>query len=201
MRAFIAVDVPDEARQSLAVLQRELAASGADVKWVAPEQLHLTLKFLGEITEEQRGAMEAALARIGQQEAAFEMRLAGTGAFPSVTAPRVVWVDVVEGQEPLARIAARLNEEGARRGIEAEGRPFAAHLTLGRVRSPKQRTALVERLRASLWQPPAPWRVESLTFYQSVLSAAGPTYTVLADVPLLSPCSKRGQTPERPLCP
>ena len=184
MRAFIAVPVPDEARAALAVLQQELAASRADVKWVEPSQLHLTLKFLGEISEAQRDALKTALAQIGQEEPAFAMRLEAVGAFPTVAAPRVVWVGVEEGREPLARIAARLNEEGARLGITPEARAFSAHLTLGRVRSPTRRAALVERLRAVYWEPSAPWRVTTLRLYQSVLSSSGPAYTVLSEVPL-----------------
>ena len=184
MRAFIAVPVPDEARAALAALQQELAASRADVKWVDLAHGHLTLKFFGEISEAQRDALTTALVTIGQEEPAFAMRLEAVGAFPTVAAPRVVWVGVEEGREPLARIAARLNEEGARLGLTPEARAFSAHLTLGRVRSPKGRAALVARLRAGHWEPPSPWAVTGLRLYRSVLSSSGPIYTVLAEVPL-----------------
>lgn len=187
MRAFIAVSLPEEVRTSLANLQRELARSGADVKWVEPENLHLTLKFLDEITDEQRREVETLLRRIGTQHHAFMLALHEAGAFPSVNAPRVVWVGCGEGAEVLARIAGQVEQESATWGFRKEERPFAAHLTIGRVRSPRRRQELAQSLQTTSWQPPAPWRVEMLTLYQSVLGSAGPRYTSLADIPLAAP--------------
>ena len=184
MRAFIGIGLPEDIRRSLTQLQRELAESQADVKWVAGDHLHVTLKFLDEISEEQRRAIETLLGSVAEREEPFPLSLAGVGAFPSVNAPRVVWAGLSEGKEIGARIAQAIEAEGRTIGLRQEERPFSPHLTLGRVRSPKQREALTQRLSAVRWQLPPPWRVSSLTFYQSVLSSAGPRYTVLADIPL-----------------
>ena len=100
MRAFIAVGLPDEVRDALARLQRQLDASRADVKWVEPANLHLTLKFLADITEAQRAGMETLLRQIAGHQPKFVMRLGALGAFPTLTAPRVVWVGCEEGREP-----------------------------------------------------------------------------------------------------
>ena len=184
MRAFIGIALPDDVRRAAHHLQQDLAESGADVKWVAPANLHVTLKFLGEITEEQRTRMEDRLARVAHQEEPFEAGLDRVGAVPSMTAPRVIWVGVGQGRESVVRLAEAIERESSALSFPREERSFAAHVTLGRVRSPRNRQALVERLRGAAWQPPGPWRVTSVTFYQSILESSGPTYTILADVPL-----------------
>jgi 2'-5' RNA ligase len=184
MRTFIAVELPQTVRAGLVTLQGELAKAQADVKWVEPENLHLTLKFLGEITDEQRQAIESLLKRVADHEEPFTLGLGGVGAFPSVTAPRVIWVGLGEGEEPVARVAQMIEEGGRAIGLRREERPFATHLTLGRVRSSRRRTALAQLLRETTWEPPSPWRVTSITLYQSVLGPGGPRYTVLADIPL-----------------
>ncbi len=184
MRAFIGIRLPDEIREALVRLQEELGASGADVKWVAPASLHVTLKFLDEITEAQRQAVEASLRRLAGTEPGFALGVAGVGAFPSMSAPRVVWVGLSEDREAVARIAQAIEREGTTIGLPREERPFSPHLTLGRVRSSRHLAALTQRLSASTWQPPPPWRVSLLTLYHSILGATGPTYTVLGEFPL-----------------
>lgn len=184
MRAFVAVNVPADVQRALGALQRDLAASGADVTWVRPEQVHLTLKFLDDISNEQRQGLEALLARLAASEPSFRIALETVGAFPSVDAPQVLWVGVGEGREPLTRLAEGLEQGSAAWQVRREPRPFTAHATIGRVRSGRCRRQLADRLRASAWPPPPPWPVRSLTFYRSDLSAAGPTHTVLADCPL-----------------
>ena len=187
MRAFIGIPLPGDIRACLERLQRELAASGADVKWVAPDHWHVTLKFLDEMSHEQRHAVEALLARLVRREAPFQIRLEGLGAFPSMQAPRVVWVGITQGNEALARLAGAIDREGAALDLRAEARAFSPHLTLGRVRSPRGRAALARQLETTAWPAPAAWRVASLVLYQSVLSPEGPHYTALADIPLRGP--------------
>ena len=183
MRAFIALALPEEVREALGRLQQDLVASRADVKWVEPDHLHVTMKFLGEITEDQRHAVEAMLRRLAEREAPFLLGVQVLGAFPSATAPRVLWVGLADGRERVQRMAEVIEREGAALSFVREDRPFAAHVTLGRVRSSRHRQQLARALLNTTWQPPAPWRVASITLYQSVLGSVGPRYTVLADVP------------------
>src|SRR3989338_8018709 len=105
MRAFIGIALPDAVRSSLAGLQRQLSESGADVKWVEPANLHVTLKFLDEITDDQRRVVEALLGRVAAQETPFTLRLVDVGAFPSMKAPRVIWVGITEGRDRVVRLA------------------------------------------------------------------------------------------------
>ena len=184
MRAFIAMTLPETVRASLATLQRTLAESRADVKWVKPEHLHVTMKFLGEITEEQRRAVEAMLRQVASSIQPFPLSLRELGAFPSMRAPRVIWVGIEEGKEPLVRLAEGIEREGAAAALQKEERPFAAHVTLGRVRSPKGHQALVQALSEATWTPPPPWTANHVTLYESVLSSSGPTYSSLAEVPV-----------------
>ena len=181
MRAFIGIGLPEHVRASLAAIQAELGGSGADVKWVAAALLHVTLKFLDEITDAQRQSVEALLHRVAGSEQAVTLGIAGVGAFPSVSAPRIVWVGLSEGGDRLARIVAMIEAEGRSLGLRREERPFTPHLTLGRVRSSMNLAALTQRLQAIEWVPPQAWLVSSLTLYQSVLSASGPAYTVLGE--------------------
>jgi len=184
MRAFIGIALPDAVRSSLVSLQRRLGESGADVKWVEPEHLHVTLKFLDEITDEQRRRIEELLVRVAGGEGSFALGLKPVGAFPSLRAPRVVWVGLEEGRQPVIRIAERIEQEGQAIGLRREERPFAAHVTLGRVRSPKRREALAQRFQILAWEPPPTFRVVALTLYQSELGSSGPRYTALAEMPL-----------------
>jgi len=102
-----------------------------------------------------------------------------------LTAPRVVWVGTSGGRDTVLRIAASIERECEAIQLPREERPFAAHVTLGRVRSPRGRQALYQRLRDTAWRPPGPWRVTALTLYQSVLGSGGPRYTALDEVPLI----------------
>ena len=184
MRAFIAIPLPSEVQEALSALQRDVAKARADVKWVRQDQLHVTLKFLGEISEAQREVMTAMLRRVADATSPLALGVAELGAFPSVTAPRVIWVGLRGEVEAVRRMAATIEQEGGRLGLPKDDRPFAAHVTLGRVRSSRGREALAQQLRATVWVPPPPWQVSHMRLYQSVLSPSGPSYTVLAEIPL-----------------
>jgi 2'-5' RNA ligase len=183
MRAFIAVELPEAVRAALAHVQQALAASRADVKWVEPENLHLTMRFLGEISDAQGEAVKQLVERVAASGPPVTMNLRELGAFPSVGAPRVIWVGVEQGRDDLTRLAEQI-EEGCRGlGLSAEPRPFAAHVTLGRVRSPKRRRELSDALARLTWEPPPPWDARALTLFQSVLSSSGPRYTPIVQAP------------------
>ena len=179
MRAFVAVELPDEARAALQNLQQTLAESQADVAWVKPQNLHVTMRFLGEIADGQRRDIETLLSRIAAGTTPFQTSFSMLGAFPSVSAPRVIWVGIEEGKEHLEKIAKEL--EGGLRSLKipSEDRAFVAHVTLGRVRSSKNRRELVERMRSVAWKAPDPFVSDHLTLFQSTLTPAGSIYTLI----------------------
>jgi len=181
MRTFIAIDLNEENVEKIAGLQSELKKSDADVKWVEPENIHLTLKFLGEISEEQAGQVKNILDKIASDFRPFEVSLTEIGAFPKLDYPRVIWVGIEKGKKETEEIAKNIEDELEKLGFPKEKRPFAAHLTIGRVRTPKNK----ERLKTVIQT----WNLEhrtsnsqivsSVVLYQSKLTPKGPIYTPL----------------------
>lgn len=185
MRAFIAIELSEEIRETLAQIQTHLRYSGADVKWVEKNNIHLTLKFLGEISEEKLQQVIAALEIIARENSPFEISIKDIGAFPKIEYPRVIWVGLDKGAAESKAIAERIDDELSKIGFEKETRPFAAHLTIGRVRSSKNKDALKEKLTAySLKLTAETQPISSITLFQSKLSPKGPTYTKLYEARL-----------------
>lgn len=180
LRAFFAAALPPEARACAAeAVDRLRAAAPGGVRWVPAENQHLTLKFLGEIHEEHVDRLvERAGAKLAGA-APFEVSLAGFGAFPSAREARVLWLGVARGTGALAKLARKLDAAAKVAGAERERRPFAAHLTLGRLRAPAR--IELERL-----APPNPvaWTVSEVVLYESRLAPGGARYVPLAHLPL-----------------
>ncbi len=187
MRAFIAVEFDAAIRERLAEVATRLRAASSGVKWVSPEQMHLTLKFLGEIEESAVDEVAVVMAEAASGIAPFEVRVAGVGAFPPHGAPRVVWAGLDDAANHLKRLHVRLDSGVAELGVERESRPFAAHLTLGRVKDPRAsqgvRAAIEREAAADLGVQ----KVEELVLFQSVLSPKGPMYTGLRRQRLSAP--------------
>ncbi len=187
MRAFLAIELPHQVQAAVRGLQQELARETSDVKWVEQAHLHVTMRFLGDITDEQQRGIEQGLARIAAHTPAITARLSHPGTFPATSALRVIWVGIDQGAEELSRVAEALEDEVTRLGLPAAEKPFVAHVTLGRVRFPKPRPQLFEHIQACAWMPPPAFSLTHVTLFQSVLSSAGPTYTALARAPFLEP--------------
>ncbi|OGX43785.1 MAG: 2'-5' RNA ligase [Omnitrophica WOR_2 bacterium RIFCSPLOWO2_12_FULL_51_8] len=183
MRAFIAIDLPAEIKQALSKLQDGLKLSGADVKWVEPKNIHLTLKFLGEITEESTAKIHGIIAAAAAVNPLFQARIAALGAFPSAGSPRVIWAGIDQGGEEAKKIAGQLEEKIAKLGIPREKRAFSSHITLGRTRSSKDKESLrqgLEKAAAELAGKNLIFCVREITLYKSSLTPAGPIYTALS---------------------
>ena len=183
MRAFIAIELGQALHDELASLQAKLKASaGADVKWVEPQNIHLTLKFLGEVPENKIDKIKGALDAIAANMAAFTVSLSETGAFPNLNSPRVIWVGIKEGAIESAKLTEKIEEQLAKLGFPKEDRAFSAHLTLARVRSQKGRQRLKESVdeinNSSVVHRPSSV-VTHITLFQSTLMPKGPVYTIL----------------------
>lgn len=188
IRAFIAVELTEEVRRAIASVQAAMQRRVAQgVRWVAPEAMHLTMKFLGEVSAAQVDAVSGAMLGSARECAPFEVALNGVGAFPNRQAPRVLWVDLNGEVQALARLAESLEAALEPLGFPREGRPFRAHLTLGRLRkgaSLAARQALTALLQRPPEVPAAAMRVASLSLIRSVLRPEGPQYTTLHEVRL-----------------
>jgi 2'-5' RNA ligase len=185
IRTFIGVDIGEDIRRRAAALQQQLARAGADVKWVSPDAMHITLVFLGEVDERDIVSVCRAVAKIACGEGPFGLRIAGLGAFPTARRPKVVWGGVAEGIEPLRRLHAALEAAMLDLKLYAkEERGYTPHLTLGRVRSDKDGQILAPELtKFSAWDGSTA-AVSEMLVYSSEQGKDGPEYAVLARAPL-----------------
>jgi 2'-5' RNA ligase len=187
MRTFIAIELPPEIKDKLSRLQVQLQNSGADVKWVKAQNIHLTLKFLGDRDEKKVEQISRILEETALGQQAYLVRLFSLGAFPKITSPRVIWVGINKGDRETKEIADTLEEKIAKLGIPKEDRPFSSHITIGRTRSGLNRQRLaedLEKLAAILDEENLEFRVEKITLYKSTLTPQGPIYNVLKEVNL-----------------
>lgn len=182
MRLFVAVDLSADAREVIAAQQKRIAAamaaSKSSMKWVKPEQAHLTLVFLGNV---EASRAEGVIDAIGRDVdlAPFDMVLHGVGVFPPRGAPRVLWVGVAGGAQELMLLQREMALRAGGLGIPLEDRPFSPHLTIGRWREsrpPDRDRAIGADSKGAV----ARVHVESATLYESRLSSGGPAYTPLA---------------------
>jgi 2'-5' RNA ligase len=184
MRAFIAIEISEEIRNSLGRIQGRLRYAGADVKWVDEKNIHLTLKFLGEISEEKRKKVESAIDAVAGRTKPFGISVKDTGAFPKMEYPRVIWAGLDNGADEARALAEDIDGELSGIGFQKETRPFAAHLTIGRVRSPKNLRQLAEKLAGCQKAEAGSQTVGSIALFQSTLTPSGSIYTKLHSSPL-----------------
>jgi 2'-5' RNA ligase len=190
LRLFLALEPSEAVRRRLAALQAELRRGDARdaVRWVAAENVHLTLHFLGAVPEERVAPLAAAARAAAADAVPFALEVAGAGSFPNARRARVVWAGVGGDVGALARLVAALGERLAPLGHVPEARPFSPHLTLGRSRDPRGAPGLAAALaHAGDGAPPAAWRVGEVVLFRSQLSPRGPRYEALARLPLGSP--------------
>jgi 2'-5' RNA ligase len=184
VRTFIAVELPREVVDRLALLQETLRESGAHVKWVNRENLHLTLKFLGDVEYEKTNEISQVVSSIVTDVTPFSVAVKCTGTFPTGgRAPRVVWAGIEGNIEPLLKIHSHLNKKLVRFGVPYEKRRFSPHVTIGRVKSAKGSARLVEMIANHTADDFGEADVSELTFMMSELTNRGPIYTPLSHVP------------------
>lgn len=181
LRIFIAVELPRAARESVAAYVAGLREKFPHVRagWERPEKLHLTLKFLGEITPPRLEALERAAARAASAVGPFDVSIAGTGAFPDRGLPRVVWLGVDDASGGLSLLHKRLEEECALEGFAREPRAFRPHLTAARLRAPEGARALAEFHRKQEFKTDG-FTVSDFVVMQSELGPGGSRHTPLS---------------------
>ncbi len=187
IRLFIAVELPANVRQRLADLADELRGMGLErLRWVKPENIHITLKFLGETPADRQPQIEDALRAAAEGVAPHELTLGELGKFGGRQNPRVLWVDVRGDVDALKALQKRVDARIAALGFPADERPFAAHLTLARVPqdlAKKVARSLTEAIGAvKVSDPPIP--VRQVVLMRSELRREGPVYTRLCSVEL-----------------
>jgi 2'-5' RNA ligase len=185
MRSFIAINLPDAVKQEIDSIVDRLRPFGPPARWVPGANLHLTLKFLDEISPDQvlpiRGAIMMAIANVKP----FDIRLKGFGVFPNERKARVFWIGIDVGYEKMKELARSIDREVSNLGFPREERDFSAHVTLARFREPGP----VDQLMKAATHMPHESdliRVESVELMKSVLSPKGAEYTTLESIRLVS---------------
>lgn len=199
IRTFLAIELSESVRDWLAALQRHLRAapSGRDVRWVDLELMHITLKFFGDTELSKAAIMKTIVEKVASSRPSFTLAATGVGCFPNAHRPRVVWAGL-EPSRDLAELQAALESACEEAGFPKESRPFAPHLTLGRVRD----SLSIEQLRRvgeDLAKVPnqrerVVWTVDAISFFRSDLKPTGPVYTVIQNSKL-----GRNHTSETPV--
>jgi 2'-5' RNA ligase len=154
------------------------------VAWVASDNFHLTMKFLGGVEESRLAEVRGALAGVAAGTAPFDVRLCGLGAFPTPGRPRVIWAGCSAGEAPLVALAEAVDRSLGALGFPREDRPFSAHVTIGRVREPRRDPALAEAIGRGASLAFGDVHVARLSLMRSDLSPRGARYTELAALPL-----------------
>jgi 2'-5' RNA ligase len=177
-RVFCAIELPEEVRARAADHAARLRQHSPDARasWPRPENLHLTLKFLGELTPSRVQTLSNAAARAVQGIEPFNLAIEGAGAFPPRGSPRVLWLGVVDSSEGLKRLQSRLETECAPEGFPREERGFHPHLTLARIRAAQGARELARLHQATKFEP-IEFPVNELLVMRSLLGAGGSRYT------------------------
>ncbi|MBU1355941.1 MAG: RNA 2',3'-cyclic phosphodiesterase [Candidatus Edwardsbacteria bacterium] len=184
VRCFIALELPPDTQSMLGGIIGQLKTSGADVKWVDPANIHLTLKFLGEIPEAGVLRTGLALNTLKGKLKAIDSGLGVLGAFPSVDRPKVIWAGLSQGAEEIKEIYREVERLTADISEENKGREFNPHLTLGRVRSDKNLQQLKEAIKqADILQKG--FEFNRLVLMKSTLTREGAIYSELNGVELV----------------
>jgi 2'-5' RNA ligase len=175
-RAFAAIFPSPEARDRLSELTGRLKRAATGVKWVERENVHLTLRFFGTLTDGQLAKAASCMNEVARLESQFSVWLTTLGAFPSVARARVIWVGSEEGNEPLVRIAASLDQRFVEAGLGGADKPFSPHLTIGRVKVPRRNPELEQAIRSLTFER-VEFRINGLILTKSELRPQGPIYS------------------------
>jgi 2'-5' RNA ligase len=181
LRTFIAVDLGQAIRDRAVALQETLARAGTEVKWVEPENLHVTLLFLGEVNEREVPSVCGAVAECGASQPAFPMTIERAGCFPNARRPRILWIGVGQGTQELCALHDALEPPLLALGCyRREERPYTPHITLGRVKSDRPTDKLAVALNKHAGWKGGETLVREVLVMSSELTPKGPVYTVLS---------------------
>jgi 2'-5' RNA ligase len=188
VRCFIAIELPDGVKRGLRELQAQLkAGSSAPVKWVDPENIHLTLKFLGNVAADRIDEISLAMTEAARGISSFPLEVKELGVFPNPSRVQIVWVGLGGEVDKLARLQQRVESNLEKLGFPPEGRRFTPHLTLARVRdqaTPSEREKLGQLITETEFAAAHKFTADSVKLMKSQLTREGPIYTRLSSAAL-----------------
>ncbi len=183
IRTFIAVDLPQQIKMEIDKMIAGFRQLNANIRWVKAVNLHLTLRFLGDIPEETISALAENIKANTEGFGGFDLSLSGLGAFPNLRRPRVIWIGSGSGADRLKSLAAKVEQATIDAGFGKGDKPFSSHLTIGRVKFPKGLDRLLAQIEKSGYESQL-FGVNEVSIYKSDLSPAGPKYTRLEVISL-----------------
>jgi len=184
LRTFIAIELDQGLQKILKGIQDDLRKTGADVKWVESHNIHLTLKFLGDVNEEKILSLGETMESSLRGYPAFSFDLNHLGAFPTVNSPKIVWVGVGSGGKEIGGLIRILEDNSETVGFKKEERGGSPHVTIGRVRSSLNKFALSKMMKSYSLPQPMTQNVKGVVLFKSTLTSSGPSYEALKKFPL-----------------
>ena len=186
IRTFVAIELPDHVVSSIRTAQEGLRSRGFNVKWVRPENIHLTLKFLGDIHTADLKKVGDAIAESVKVHAPVSLSAKGIGVFPGIKSARVIWVGLAGQHKELLELQNRVENELAGIGFPMEKRPFKGHLTLGRAKQKIEPRRLMEAIEEFGGFESKPFVADAVVLFKSELKPTGAVYTKLMSAALNS---------------
>ncbi|MEO0098414.1 MAG: RNA 2',3'-cyclic phosphodiesterase [candidate division WOR-3 bacterium] len=180
IRSFIAISIPEEVKKEISKIVKEYEAKKYPFRWVAPENLHITLIFLGEVSEKFLLEAKSEIKKVAERTKSFPIRLGGFGAFPSLRNPRVIWIGVPLGGKEVEELQKDLVESLTRIGFKPEEKKFHPHLTIARAKGSLKEIDLWERRYES-----EEFLVDRVILFKSTLTPEGPIYNKIEEYPLM----------------
>jgi 2'-5' RNA ligase len=181
IRTFIAIEIPGDIISKLGDLQLGLKKYGFKIRWVQSENIHLTLKFLGDVEETNFDEIAEALSKTADGYTEMSLKAKGIGVFPSIKRPRVLWVGLTGQLESLVKLQNTLDKNLKTLGFPEEKRPFKGHLTIGRIKGKINTKKFGDALLTFRGFETETFAVGRIILYKSELKPAGAVYTKLAD--------------------
>ncbi len=187
IRTFIAIELPDNIIDAIGNMQKKIGRYGLKMRWIRPENIHITLKFLGDIDPEMIQSIESCLKKTGKENNPIQLLSRGIGVFPGLKRPRVLWAGIDGDTDILKKLQQSLDDLLSTIGIAKEKRPFKGHLTIGRFKGQADSKKLISVIKTFSTFETDPFFAEALTLYQSNLKPSGAVYSKLAVIPLKRP--------------
>lgn len=184
IRTFIGFELPEKIRSFISSIQEDLKSNQLDARWVRPKNIHLTLKFLGNINKADTQKVGAAIFKSAADHAPISLAAKGIGAFPGINRPRVLWIDIRGQIDVLIQLQKSLDDQLEKIGFSRENRPFKGHLTLARVKKQINRTKLINAIKKYGEFEPKSFITDNIILFKSDLKPTGAVYTKLISVSL-----------------
>ena len=184
LRTFIGIPLSPAAKEMLRKIQEDLQRFPIFVKWVDSSNIHLTLKFLGEITPQKLKSIQTIFPSLFKNSSSFEITITHLGAFPDVEKPRIIWAGISQNAERLTELAQKIENDLALFGFPKEDQEFTPHLTIGRVRSLKNIETIAHEISGKTI-PPITQTIDTVVLFKSILTSQGPIYEYLSEVKLM----------------